>query len=131
MALFGSGLNVHWVWLPLVITLEVIFAIGMGLAFAAVNVYVRDTRYVVESVNVVLFWMVPITYSWERIKPEYHFIYHFNPVAAVVIAFRKILVENQAPATSTILNLTLVSMLALFVGALVFERLKKRFYDYL
>ncbi|MBS1826153.1 MAG: ABC transporter permease [Acidobacteria bacterium] len=128
---FGEGLNRHWVWLPVVIALEVLFAVGMGLAFSAINVYVRDARYVVESVNVVLFWLVPVFYSFTIIPPEYKEVYSFNPLAAVVMAFRNILIENKAPAMSILLKLTLVSTLALFAGSVIFERLKKRFYDYL
>lgn len=127
----GDGMNRHWVWLPLVVTLEVLFAVGAGLAFSAINVYIRDTRYVVESVNVVLFWLVPIFYSFTVIPDKYKEVYSFNPLAAVVMAFRNILLENKPPAASILLKLTLVSSLALFIGAIVFERLKRRFYDYL
>jgi len=128
---FGDGINRHWVWLPLVIALEVLFVVGAGLAFSALNVYVRDTRYVVESVNVILFWLVPVFYGFALIPPEYKEVYSFNPLAAVVMAFRNILIENKAPAASILLKLTLVSTLALFAGSIIFERLKKRFYDYL
>jgi lipopolysaccharide transport system permease protein len=128
---FGEGVNRHWVWLPVVVGLEVLFAVGAGLAFSALNVYVRDTRYVVESVNVVLFWLVPVFYSFTIIPPEYKEVYSFNPLAAVVMAFRNILIENRPPAASILLKLTIVSTLALFAGSLIFERLKKRFYDYL
>lgn len=129
--IFGEGINRHWVWLPVVVVLEVIFVIGMGLAFSAVDVYIRDTRYLVESANVVLFWLVPIFYSFAAIPPQYHIVYSFNPIAAVVFAFRNILLEGRAPAASLMTNLCLVSSLSLAVGLLVFERLKKRFYDYL
>jgi ABC-type polysaccharide/polyol phosphate export permease len=129
--IFGKGIHWNWVWLPLVVLLEVAFVIGMALAFAALDVYVRDIRYVVESFNVVLFWLVPIFYSFAIIPPQYHEVYRFNPVAAVVMAFRNILLDNQAPAASLLLRLAFVSMTALVGGVLVFERLKKRFYDYL
>ena len=129
--IFGEGINRHWVWLPLIISLEVLFALGAGLAFSAINVYVRDTRYVVESANVILFWLVPIFYSFTVIPPEYIEVYSFNPLAAVVMAFRNVLIENKAPAASILMKLAIVSTFALFAGALIFERLKKRFYDYL
>ncbi len=129
--LFGQGFNRYWAWLPVVILLEVVFVVGMALAFAALDVYIRDIRYVVESVNVVLFWLVPIFYSFAVIPPQYHEIYRFNPVAAVVMAFRNILLDSHAPAGSLMLRLAFVSTAAFIGGALIFERLKKRFYDYL
>ncbi len=129
--LFGEGINRHWVWLPLIVSLEVLFVVGAGLAFSAINVYVRDTRYVVESINVILFWLVPVFYSFAVIPAEYKEVYSFNPLAAVVMAFRNILIENKPPAISILLKLALVSSLALFAGSIIFERLKKRFYDFL
>ncbi|MGH9722127.1 MAG: ABC transporter permease [Bryobacteraceae bacterium] len=129
----GSGLlpNRYWLWLPVIWALDIIFVCGMALLFSGINVYIRDTRYVVESVNLVLFWLVPVFYGFERIPPQYHDVYQFNPVAAVVMALRKILLEGQPPAASTLTNLTLISAVSLAVGLFIFRRLKPRFYDYL
>ena len=118
-------------WLPLVIFFEVVFACGMALLFSAINVYIRDTRYMVESANTVLFWLVPIFYSFTIIPPQFIEVYRFNPVAAVVMAFRNILLENKAPAESLMLRLALVSTLTLIIGLAAFRRLRRRFYDYL
>lgn len=129
--IFGKGINIHWVWLPLVVILEIVFVIGMGLMFSALDVYIRDIRYVVESVNVVLFWLVPIFYSFTIIPQKWVDVYRFNPIAAVIMAFRSILLDGVAPPGRIMLNLLFVSTLAMLVGLFVFERLKKRFYDYL
>jgi lipopolysaccharide transport system permease protein len=128
---FGRGINVYWLYLPLLVALEILFVIGLALAFSAIDVYVRDTRYLVESANLVLFWLVPIFYSFSAIPQKYHDIYRFNPIAAVVLAFRNVLLEGKPPAGSILINLTAVSVLSFLVGVVVFERLKKRFYDYL
>ena len=129
--ILGKSVNRHWVWLPFVWFMEVIFVCGLSLMTSALNVYVRDMRYVVESANTVLFWLVPIFYSFERIPGQYAEIYRLNPVAALVMAMRNILLEGVAPAQSLLVKLTLVSMGMLAAGWLVFRRLKHRFYDYL
>jgi ABC-type polysaccharide/polyol phosphate export permease len=129
--LFGNPVTIQWLWLPLVWVLDILFVSGMALLSSALYVYIRDTRYVVESVNVLLFWLVPIFYPFSMIPARYADVYRFNPVAAVVLSLRTILLEGKPPLGSTLLNLTVVSMLAFVIGMLVFRRLKVSFYEHI
>jgi len=125
---FGSGVNIHWLWLPLIWGLEVLFVMGLALTFSAVNVYVRDTRYVVESTNTVLFWLVPVFYSFALIPLRFRGVYQINPVAALVLMMRNILLENHAPLGSTLIRLAIVSVAMFGTGWFVFGKLKHGFY---
>jgi ABC-type polysaccharide/polyol phosphate export permease len=128
----ASGLppNAYWVWLPVVWAFEVVFVCGLSLITASFNVYIRDTRYVVESVNTLLFWMVPIFYSFSDVPSKYSELYALNPVAALVLILRTILIDANPPLPATLYKLAGSAILMLFIGMLVFERLKQRFYDY-
>ena len=130
--LFSGGMpNRQWLWLPFVFAMEVIFVCGLSLITASLNVFLRDIRYGVESVNVVLFWLVPIFYNPAIIPSKYKEIYQLNPVAAQVWALRYILLDAVSPPASLLIKLTLSSLVMLGIGALVFRRLKPAFYDYL
>jgi ABC-type polysaccharide/polyol phosphate export permease len=125
----GKLPNIHWLWLPYVWGCEILFVCGLGLIFSALNVYVRDTRYVVESCNTVLFWLVPIVYSFDIIPPSLRGAYQMNPVAALVFAIRNILLEGVRPATSLLTKLSLSSIAVFIFGLLVFRILRKGLYD--
>jgi ABC-type polysaccharide/polyol phosphate export permease len=118
-------------WLPVMWFLEILFVLGLAFLFSAVNVYVRDTRYVVESANTILFWLVPIFYSFSRIPDRFKAVYEFNPVAALVMMMRTILLDGHAPVTTTMENLLFVSLFTFGVGLFVFSKLQKGFYEYL
>jgi len=128
---YGRTPNRFWLWLPVVWILNIIFLCGLSLFTSAINVLIRDTRYIVESANLVLFWLVPIFYSFASIPQQYHNLYRFNPAAALTLAMRNILLEAKAPPTSLLLILTTVSFGAFLFGLLTFRRLKPSFYDHI
>jgi ABC-type polysaccharide/polyol phosphate export permease len=131
-ALFsGPGVTVQWLWLPLIWGVEIVFICGMSLITSGVNVYLRDTRYIVESVNTILFWFVPIFYTVAFVPAQYKGIFLLNPITAVVIALRAILLDGQAPPAGLMINFVGVSFGALAAGLLIFRKLKNGFYDYL
>jgi ABC-type polysaccharide/polyol phosphate export permease len=129
--LSGLKINVFWLWLPVIWGLEILFVCGLSLISCGLNVYIRDTRYVVESANTVLFWLVPIFYDFAIIPQQYKEVYLYNPLAALVLALRSILLNAQAPPDTLLIKLTAVSVGMFAVGLLIFGRLKSRFYDYL
>jgi len=128
---YRLGINRYWIWLPVLWGLEIAFVCGLSLMTAAVNIYVRDTRYAVESLNAVLFWLVPIFYPIDLIPPQFKDLYEINPVAALVIALRSVLMDGRPPAYSIVRNFTVVSLVTLAVGWFAFRKLKQGFYDYL
>jgi lipopolysaccharide transport system permease protein len=129
--LFGLSPNRHWVWLPYIWVMEIIFVCGLSLITSALTVYVRDMRYVVESANTVLFWLVPVFYSFAIIPRAYSEIYQLNPLAALILALRNIVLEGVAPRTELLLKLSLSSLFMFGLGWGLFHKLKQRFYDYL
>jgi ABC-type polysaccharide/polyol phosphate export permease len=128
---FGVMPNPHWVWLPVIWGLEIIFVCGLALACAGLHVYTRDMRYIVESSNTALFWLVPIFYPFSMIPQQFSEIYEYNPVAALVLAMREIVLEARMPRDILLFKLTLASFFMLIIGLVVFRRLRLRFYNHL
>jgi lipopolysaccharide transport system permease protein len=129
--LFHVQLNRQWVWLPFIYSLEIIFVCGLSLITSSLNVYVRDMRYFVESANTVLFWLVPVFYSFSIIPAALKDMYQYNPVAAMVLAMRDVVLEAKAPPGMLLVKLSVVSIGCMLVGLITFRRLKAGFYDHL
>ena len=86
----------HWQVVYAIPSLLVIVVYGTALAllFSAVNVYLRDTQYLVEVVTMLLFWASPIVYSWQMVKtliasPVLLEIYTNNPLTLAVLGFQR------------------------------------------
>jgi len=88
-------------------------------------------RYLVESANTVLFWLVPVVYSFSIIPPSFRNIYQLNPIAALVMAMRDIMIDGVRPGSPLLVKLTAISVLMLASGFVVFRGLKPRFTDHL
>jgi ABC-type polysaccharide/polyol phosphate export permease len=123
--------NIEWLWLPVIWAMNIIFVCGLALLSSAINVFVRDLRYVVESANLVLFWLIPIFYSSDKIAKQYVPIMDVNPVAALVVSLRKILLNGEPPAAWTLLKMAAVSLTFFVAGLMVFRRMKPRFYEHI
>lgn len=121
----------HYVWLPVIWLLELLFIYGLTLASSSLHVVVRDVRYVVESANLVLFWLVPIFYSFAMVPAAYRSLYEFNPLAALVLATQHVILGHRSPPATLMWKMTLVSAVFLLLGAFIFSRMKHRFYRYL
>lgn len=127
----GKYPNIHWVWLPIIWMLLVAVASGFALVFSAVNVYIRDTRYVVESALTILFWLVPIFYPFTSVPPQWRNLYMMNPVACAIVAVRNVILDATPPAIDVLMRLSVIAGATYVTGWLVFRSLKARFYNYL
>lgn len=125
----GLTMNANWLWLPLVWGLELVFLIGLGLACAAMNLFVRDVRYVVESLALILFWIVPIIYTFDMVPPDLRDLYQYNPIAALVLATHNVILRDQAPTATLLTKLAGVSIASLILGVLIFRRAEPHFYE--
>jgi lipopolysaccharide transport system permease protein len=128
---FGYRVNRHWPWLGLIWTMEVLFMSGLSLITSALDVYYRDVRYLVEASNVVMFWLVPIFYSLEMVPQGLRPLYLLNPIAAVVVAGREVLLQARAPAATLLAPLVIVSCACFALGFTVFGRLERNLADQL
>ncbi len=127
----GIAISINWIWLPVVFGMELVFLCGLGLFSSVINVYVRDMRYVVESANTVLFYLVPVFYSFSIIPTAYRDIYQYNPIAALILATREIILDGRAPSDVLLLKFLAVSVATATVGWIAFRKFEKRVYDHL
>lgn len=135
MAAWRVPLTRHWLWVPAILAVELAFVIGIACAASALSVCFRDTRYIVESGLVVLFWLTPVFYPLDAVRlaaPPWLFrLYLFNPLAGVIDSARAVLLR-AAPPDPLAFGTAAVMAAAVFVAGLgLFRRLAPTCADHL
>ncbi|WP_127472836.1 ABC transporter permease [Microbacterium sulfonylureivorans] len=126
------------------VVIVMLFALGLGLLFGAINVRYRDAENIVELLLLLATWASPVLYSWTQVKeaidmlgwPQWVLeLYMLNPITQGVELFH---FAFWRPATAgafevppglawNTLATFLIAVVTLLLGQLVFRRLEGRF----
>ncbi len=127
----GLGVSLYWLWVPVILVILTFSVCGLAMFFTSFDVYFRDTRYIVESALLIMFWLTPIFYPIDMVPPALRWIYLTNPVASATVSLRNIIMLHQSPSSQAMM-MSLVSATAFsIIGFLTFHKMKSRFADYL
>ncbi len=124
----GKGLSLTAIlFLPLIMAVEYVLALGMALIVSAVTVYLRDLEYLLGIITMAWQFLTPVMYSLADVPSRIVPVFLCNPMTSVIIAYRDILYYKQIPKMETLLLAFLFGILLSIVGWLVFGKLKRRF----
>jgi ABC-type polysaccharide/polyol phosphate export permease len=141
--LFGIGLTVHALWVPLILLTQLIFTLGLCLLLGSLTVFYRDVLMILEVVLLAWFFLTPVFYSLElfgdsatlfgiTFNPA-QVMRWLNPMASIIDGYRTVLwgtydSAGPAPMNPAYLARTFVtSVIVLIVGYGVFTRLSPLF----
>ncbi len=117
------------VWLPLLLLLAFVTALGVGLWLSALNVQYRDVRYTIPFLVQAWMFATPIAYPSSLLDEPWRSVYGLNPMAGVVEGFRWALLGTETAPGPMILISSLAALLLLISGAFYFRRMEKTFAD--
>lgn len=129
MLFYGIGVSWNLLILPLLLLGVTLCALGIGTAFAAMNVTYRDFQHLVPLVMQVWFFATPVIYpSSLTSTSSWGWILQLNPLYGLMEGFRSAFLGREIVWPSIAYGLT-VSLLLFCVGVAVFERAERRFAD--
>jgi len=129
MAFYGLWPTWAVLWLPLLLLLAFVTALGVGLWLSALNVQFRDVRYAVPFL--IQFWLfaTPIAYPSSLLSEGWRMIYALNPMVGVAEGFRWALLGTQTAPGPVIFVSLLAALATLISGAFYFRRMEETFAD--
>ncbi|MGE3845100.1 MAG: ABC transporter permease [Vicinamibacterales bacterium] len=125
----GQPLGWAYLWLPVLLTLQIIFVCGMSMPLAALNLYFHDVRYLTAVVLYLWFFFTPIFYSLTAVPERYRWVWDLNPNSRFNEAYRYALLENISPPIESVIAVVVFSVVALVVGYFLFKGMEPGFAD--
>ncbi len=129
MTYFGHPPEWTAFWVPILFLIHFLFALGLSLPLAALNLFFHDVRYLVGVVLTLWFYLTPVIYPIDIVPDSYRVIYDLNPNALFINAYRRVLLEGVSPGLDRLLLGLTISICTFLVGYYLFKRMEPGFAD--
>lgn len=130
LAWYGVAPAATVLFTPLLVGLAGIFALGIGLWIAALNVEYRDVRIVLPWILQIAMYATPVVYPLSALPDRYRWVALANPMTGIIEGFRAALFGHALPYDALIWSIA-ASLLLLASGAYYFRRMERLFADIL
>jgi lipopolysaccharide transport system permease protein len=103
MVWFETPIGIAMFWIPLLIVLAALLALGIGLAVSAVGTYKHDIIFAMPFF--LQFWLLatPVMYPLGDVPEKFRHVYHLNPMVGIVEGFRATIIRGVSPDTALLL----------------------------
>ncbi|HIP60126.1 MAG TPA: ABC transporter permease [Campylobacterales bacterium] len=109
-------------WMSLLILITIALALGIGLFFGVINVFIRDVGQVMNIVLQFWFWLTPIVYMTSIIPPKYHGLLMLNPMTGITMGYQNVLLYDKAPDLSKLIYPSIVAIVFLILALFVYKK---------
>jgi ABC-type polysaccharide/polyol phosphate export permease len=127
---FRDRLSVWVLTLPIIASVQFLFALALGIMFSALNVFFRDIQNVLRHALRLWFYLSPALYSLDVLAkphPTLYRILQLNPFTVLFDSYRNVTWGTSPPEWTGLAILAVVSFFLLLVAILVFKRAEPAF----
>jgi lipopolysaccharide transport system permease protein len=122
-------LSSSFVTVPLILLIQLTLVTGIVLFTSALTVFYRDIRFVVPLGLQLWMYMTPIIYPLSMVPERFRSLYMLNPMAGVIDAYRRVILQGEWPQMNYLLLGAAVSIALLIVAYYYFKRAEAVFAD--
>ena len=127
----GSDMNTSWriVLIPLLLLQCSMLGLGTGILMSSFTTRYRDLNFIYNFIA--QFWMYasPVVYPLSVIPEKWRYAISFNPMVGIIETARQIIFGSSSLESVYILNGLVSTVIMLFFGLVIFNRVEKTFLD--
>jgi len=129
MLYYGFVPTINSLWLPALLILSMITALGVSLWLSALNVQFRDVRHMIPFITQAWLFATPVAYPSSLLSEPWRTVYGLNPMVGVVEGFRWALLGTDTAPGPVIAVSSIMALLIFVGGAFYFRRMERTFAD--
>lgn len=115
--------SIGWLWLIPIIFTQLLLIIAISFIVAFIIPFARDIKYLVDAGLRMTMFGSGIFYSYKDVLlPEHREIFLLNPMANLIVNYRKVLMEDTVPMVESLVFISLASMLIILLMNWVIKR---------
>lgn len=120
MAWYRVTPGFNLVWLPLLLSVQLMFTMAVGLSVSMANLFYRDVKYLFEVVITVWMFATPVVYPLATVDGRLASLIRLNPMTPIVEGYRNVILLNVAPPN--LFGVAAVSLVTLALAWAIFHR---------
>ncbi|MBC7249633.1 MAG: ABC transporter permease [Anaerolineae bacterium] len=129
MVFYQVPVGPSWVWMPVLLLIQVILTLGVVLFASALNVFYRDIRFVVPLGMQLWMYLTPIIYPLSMVPERFRGLYLLNPMAGLIDSYRRIILQAQWPDLAGVSVAAVISLGIFILAYIYFKRAEAVFAD--
>jgi len=129
MVFYRMPVGLSWVWVPVLLLIQIMLTLGVVLFASALNVFYRDIRFVVPLGMQLWMYLTPIIYPLSVVPERFRELYMLNPMAGLIDSYRRIVLYAQWPNATYLLAAAAVSLILFLLSYVYFKRAEAVFAD--
>lgn len=102
------------------LTLQVLFTLGLGIFLGTLNVFFRDVGQLTSIALQFWFWLTPIVYVLDALPEVVRGVLRYNPLQPLMAAYQTVFLHQRLPDFASLFPLAALTLFFLLLGARFF-----------
>lgn len=114
------------VFLPLVLTLEIFFVLGISLPLSVLNVKYRDVQFIWKVILQAGFFVTPVFYKLDILPTNIQGILKYSPMVQIITMAHNISLYDTLPSLESVEIAIFTTLIIFVIGYFIFYKCQKR-----
>lgn len=116
MLMLMESPSITWLFYGLVLIVQLLLIAAFSFVVAAVEPFVPDLKLVIGPLLRLGMFVSGVFYSQSMIPPDYVPYFRYNPMAGLIMEYRKVMLYDQFPDFVYLLKVALIALVILSFG---------------